>query len=60
MNCGMHSMKHARCIEVKRSAGGACWWVVLGDAILGTRDTEWEANELRDHLQRLSDSIITA
>lgn len=53
-------MKRARCIEVKRSAGGACWWVVLGDAILGTRDTEWEANELRDRLQRLSDSIITA
>lgn len=53
-------MSKERCIKVKRSDGGACWWVMLGDAILGTRDTEWEAEVLRAKLQRLSDSIITA
>ncbi|CBY88547.1 hypothetical protein [Pantoea phage LIMEzero] len=53
-------MKSQRCIEVKRSPGQITWLILLNGALLGTRDTEAEANELRDKLQRLSDSVITA
>ena len=37
-------------ITVQRSPARVCWWVMFHEVLLATRDTKWEAVELKNKL----------
>lgn len=47
-------------LTVKRSPAKVCWWVTLGQTVLLTTDTRFEAQEVADKLNKKYESGIHA